>query len=98
MHEDGDHAERDDDLREVRRDYAKASMGVQAHMLALAVLVPGEALQLAKITGMAAAGKADTTALATFTGLLVMSGMSLFLHAADCRLILKDVGRLKKSR
>ena len=50
-----------------------------------------------KITGMAAlADKADTTALATFTGLIVMSGMSLFLHSVKCRLIARDMGRLKK--
>ena len=97
-HEDGDRAERDADLRELRRDLAKAGRGVQAQVLALAALVPAGGLQLAKVTGLAAAARADTTAFATFTGLFAMSVMSLFLHSAECRLILRDMGRLKKGR
>ncbi len=97
MHEDGDHAEQEDDVRELRHDFGKASRGVQTYMLALAVLAPAGALLFTKSTGMAtAADKADSTALVTITGPLAMSIMSLFLHSMNCRLIARDMGRLKK--
>ena len=84
-------------MRELRREFAKASRGVQIQMFALAVLAPAGALLFPKSTGMAAiADEADSTPFVTVTGPFVMSSMSLYVHSMNCRLIARDMGRLKK--
>ena len=96
MHEDGDHAEQEDDPRELRREFAKASRGMKIQMFALAILAPAGALLVPESTGMAAiADKADSTPFVTNTGLFAMSSMSLYFHSVNCRLIARDMGRLK---